>query len=148
MNKIFGGAFAAIAVAGVCLTVGPAGQAAADPELNGTYTLTVDDTQSTTTGFPIKDPEVRTTQWVITSCGAGCAHVTIPGAPPAANGGDLHLVNGRWELTQDVTLMHCGAGPDVTTVTSLDAVTLQGTRVNTNHCLDNVITSPATLTPA
>jgi hypothetical protein len=145
MRKILGTASVAFAAAG-CVVIGPAGQAAADPELNGTYTLTVDQTQSTTTGFPIKDPQVRTTQWVITPCGAGCARVSIPDNPNG--GGDLHLVNGQWQLTKEVSLIHCGAGPDVTDVTSLDAVTLQGTDVNTNHCLDNVITSPATLTPA
>jgi hypothetical protein len=151
MKKLVGTTCLAFAAAAACVAIGPAGQAAADPELNGTYILTVDDTQSTTTGFPIKDPQVRTTKWVVTSCGAGCAHVSMPDRPAmpgAANGGDMHLVNGQWELTQEMSIMHCGAGPDVTTVTSLDAVTLQGTNVNTNHCLDNVITSPASLAPA
>jgi hypothetical protein len=147
MTKILGAACAA-AAAVACIAVGPAGLASADPELNGTYTLTVDQTQSTTTGFPIKDPEVETSQWVITSCGAGCAHVTTPNNPKG--GGDLHLVNDRWELTTEFTLPmpSCPPGPTVTNVTSLDPATLQGTEVNTNHCLDNVITSPATLTPA
>jgi hypothetical protein len=150
MKRILGAVSAAIA-ATAGIAVGPAGLAAADAELNGTYTLTVDDTQSTSSGGPtIANPQVRTTQWVVTSCGAGCAHVSIPGAPnlPGANGGDLHLVNGRWEMTQDTTLMHCGEGPDVTTVTSLDATTLQGTKEMNNHCVGVVSTSPATLTPA
>ena len=150
MKTIIGTASAAL-VAGAVLAIAPAGVASADPELNGTYTLTVDDTQATSSGGPtIANPQVRTTQWVVTSCGAGCAHVAIPDAPnlPGANGGDLHLVNGRWEMTQETTLMHCGAGPDVTTVTSLDAATLQGTKALDNHCVGVVITSPATLTPA
>ncbi|WP_164478809.1 hypothetical protein [Mycolicibacterium stellerae] len=123
----------------------------ADPELNGTYTLTVDETQATSDGGPtLANPEIDTTQWVVTPCGAGCAQVAIPDAPnlPGANGGDLRLVNGRWEMTQETTLMHCGEGPDVTTVTSLDAATLQGTKAINNHCVGVVITSPATLTPA
>lgn len=152
MNKILGSASVAIAAVAVCLTIGPAGQAAADPELNGSYTLTKDDTQATTTGFPLSNPQVRTSTWVITSCGAGCAHVTIPDAPSlpgASNGGDLHLNNGRWEMTQETTLMKCGAGPDITTITSIDAATLQGTQASTNHCVgDNTITSPVTLTAA
>jgi hypothetical protein len=147
MKRILGAASAAAAAAS-CIAVGAAGLASADPELNGTYTLTVDETQSTTTGFPLADPKVETTQWVVTSCGAGCAHVTTPDNPKG--GGDLHLVNGRWELTTEFTLPmpSCPPGPTVTNVTSLDPATLQGTEVNTNHCLDNVITSPATLTPA
>jgi hypothetical protein len=150
MKKVLGAASAA-AAAVTCIAVGPAGTALADPELNGTYTLTVDETQATSDGGPtLANPQVRTTQWVITSCGAGCAHVAIPDAPnvPGANGGDLHLVNGRWEMTQETTLMRCGAGPDITTVTSLDAATLQGTKALDNHCVGVVITSPATLTPA
>jgi hypothetical protein len=146
MKKILGAASAA-AAAVACIAVGTAGTASADPELNGTYTLTVDETQSTTTGFAIKNPEVETKQWVVTSCGAGCANVAVPDVPNG--GGQLKLVNGRWEMSKDLTLMNCHPGqPDVTVTTSLDPATLQGTEVNTNHCLDNVITSPATLTPA
>jgi hypothetical protein len=147
MKKILGAAGAA-AAAVACIAVGTAGTAAADPELNGTYTLTVDDTQATTTKFAMSDPKVVTTTWVITSCGADCAHVTTPDNPKG--GGDLHLVNGRWELTSEFTLPmpSCPPGPTVTNVTSLDPATLQGTQVNTNHCLDNVITAPANLTPA
>jgi hypothetical protein len=148
--KTLGIAPAALAAA-ACIAVGPAALASADPELNGTYTLTVDETQATSSGGPtLANPKVDTAQWVITSCGAGCAHVAIPGAPniAGANGGDLRLVNGRWEMTQETTLMHCGEGPDVTTVTSLDAATLQGTKAIDNHCVGVVITSPATLTPA
>ena len=75
------------------------------------------------------------------------AKVTIPDNPNG--GGDLKLVNGRWEMTKEISLMNCTPGqPDVTVVTSLDPATLQGTEVNTNHCLDNVITAPASLTPA
>ena len=75
------------------------------------------------------------------------ANVAVLDSPKG--GGDLKLVNGRWELTKDISLMNCKPGqPDVTVVTSLDPVTLQGTEVNTNHCLDNVITAPATLAPA
>lgn len=148
MKKILCSASVAIAAA-VCLTIGPAGHAAADPELNGTYTFTEDETQATTTGFPLANPKVRTSQWVITSCGAGCAHVTITDAPAMANSGDLRLNNGRWEMTQEFSLMHCGAGPDITTFTSIDAATLQGTQDSTNHCVgDNKITSPVTLAAA
>ena len=146
MKKLLGTTCLAFATAAACVAVGPAGPASADPGLNGTYTLTVDQTQATTTGFPLKDPKVQTTQWVVTSCGDACAHVTVPDNPKG--GGDLQLVNGRWQLTKELTLMHCGAGPDITVITSLDPATLQGTEENTNHCLDNVITSPATLTPA
>jgi hypothetical protein len=148
MRKILGAASVAFAAAG-CVVIGAAGQAAADPDLNGTYTLTVDQTQSTTTGFPLKDPKVVTTQWVITPCGAGCAHATVADRPNG--GGDLHLVDGQWQLIQEgphLDISMCPPGPSVTTVTSLDPATLQGTQVNTNHCLNNVITSPATLTPA
>jgi hypothetical protein len=146
MNTLAGVASAA-AVAGAFLAIMPAGIATAEPELSGTYTLIVDDTQSTTTGFPIKDPKVETSQWVVASCGPGCANVTTPDNP--RGGGQLKLVNGRWEMSKDITLMNCNPGqPDVTVTTSLDPVTLQGTQVNTNHCLDNVITSPATLAPA
>lgn len=151
MRKILGTATAA-AAAVTCIAVGPAGTALADPELTGTYTLIVDETQATSSGGPtLANPEVETTQWVITSCGAGCARVNIPDAPSApgiSSGGDLRLVNGRWEMTQENTLMHCGDGPDVTMVTSLDAATLQGTKEINNHCVGVVITSPATLTAA
>ena len=146
MKTTLGIASAALA-AGAVLAIAPAGVASADPELNGTYTLTVDGTQATTTQFGLKNPKVETTQWVIAPCGAGCATVTVPDQPNG--GGELKLVNGRWEMTKEMSLMNCNPGqPDVTMVTSLDAVTLQGTEVNTNHCLDNVITSPATLAPA
>ena len=146
MEKILGAA-SAVAAAAACIAVGTAGTALADPELNGTYTLTVDETQATTNQFALQNPTVETTQWVVTSCGPGCANVAVPDSPKG--GGDLKLVNGRWELTKDISLMNCKPGqPDVTVVTSLDPVTLQGTEVNTNHCLDNVITAPATLAPA
>lgn len=149
MNKILCSAAMSIAAAGLGLMIGPAGQAVADPELNGTYTFTEDETQATTTGFPLSDPKVRTDQWVITSCGAGCANVTITGAPAIANSGELRLNNGRWEMTQEFSLMHCGAGPDITTFTSIDAATMQGMQDSTNHCVgDNKITTPVTLTPA
>ena len=127
--------------------IAPAGIASADPELNGTYTLTVDETQATTNQFAMQNPTVETTQWVVAPCGPGCARVTVPDNPNG--GGDLKLVNGRWEMIKEVSLMNRNPGqPDVTVVTSLDAATLQGTEVNTNHCLDNVITAPATLAPA
>ena len=146
MKTTLGIASAALA-AGAVLAIAPAGVASADPELNGTYTLTVDGTQATTTQFGLKNPTVDTTQWVITPCGAGCATVAVPDQPNG--GGELKLVNGRWEMTKEMSLMNCNPGqPDVTMVTSFDPVTLQGTEVNTNHCLDNVITSPATLVPA
>ena len=145
--KTLTGIASAAAVAGAFLAIAPAGVATADPELNGTYNLIVDETQSTTTGFAIKDPKVETTQWIIASCGPGCADVTTPGS--AMGGGQLKLVNGRWEMSRDMTLMNCNPGqPDVTVTTSLDPATLQGTQVNTNHCLSNVITSPASLAPA
>lgn len=146
MKTIIGIASAA-AAAGAVFAIAGAGVASADPELNGTYTLTVDQTQATTNQFAMQNPTVKTTQWVITPCGAGCAKVAVPDNPNG--GGDLKMVNGRWELTKEVSLMNCNPGqPDVTVVTSLDPVTLQGTEVNTNHCLDNVITAPASLTPA
>ena len=73
--------------------------------------------------------------------------MTGPGEPNG--GGDRKLVNGLWEMVKEVSLMNCTPGqPDVTVVTSLEPVTLQGSEVNTNHCLNNVITSPATLAPA
>ena len=148
MNKILGAASAAAAAA-ACIAVGTAGTASADPELNGTYAVTLDGTQATTTGFAAQNPQVRTENWVITSCGAGCAHVSIPDKPAIANSGDLHLNNGRWEMTQEYSLMHCGSGPDITLFTSFDAVSLQGTQDNTNHCVgDNKITTPITLAPA
>ena len=148
MKKLLGTTCLAFVAAAACVAIGPAGPASADPGLNGTYTLTVDQTQSTTTGFGLQDPKVQTTQWVLASCGDGCSHVTTPDNPKG--GGDLKLVDGRWQLTRELTMMNCtqGAGPDVTIITSLDPATLQGTEVNTNHCLDNVITSPAALTPA
>ena len=146
MKTTLGIASAALAAA-ACIAMGPAGTASADPELNGTYTLTVDETQATTNQFALQNPTIDTTPWVVTPCGAGCAKVVVPDNPKG--GGDLKLVNGRWELTKDISLMNCKPGqPDVTVVTSLDPVTLQGTEVNTNHCLDNVITAPATLAPA
>jgi hypothetical protein len=145
MRKVLGTASVALAAAG-CVVIGPAGPAAADPELVGTYTVTLDGTQATTTGFAAKNPQVRTEKWIITSCGAGCAHVSMPDKPAMANSGDLHLNNGRWEMTQEYSLMHCGAGPDITLFTSFDAATLQGTQENTNHCVgDNKITTPMTL---
>lgn len=146
MKKVIGIASAA-AAAGTVLAIVPAGIASADPELNGTYTLTIDETQATTNQFAMSNPEVETSQWVVTSCGPGCANVTIPDNPNG--GGELKLVNGRWEMTKEISLMNCNPGqPDVTVVTSLDPATLQGTEVNTNHCVGNVITAPATLTPA
>lgn len=149
MKTILCSASVAITAAVLGLMIGPAGQATADPELNGTYTFTEDETAATTTGFPLSDPKIRTSQWVIAPCGPGCAHVTIPDAPAIANSGDLRLNNGRWEMTQEFSLMHCGAGPDITTFTSIDAATLQGTQDSTNHCVgDNKITSPVTLAPA
>ncbi len=144
MKPILATATAAIAVA-AGIAVGPTGLAAADPDLNGTYNLTVDLSQATA----LKNPEIKTSTWAITPCGAGCAHVTLSGVNAPAgisNGGDLHLVNGRWEMTQENTLMHCGAGPDVTIVTSLDAATLQGTQDSTNHCAGMSYGGPATLT--
>src|SRR5690349_12408484 len=135
------------AAAGAVFAIAPAGVASADPELNGTYTLTVDQTQATTNQFALQNPTVETKQWIVTPCGPGCADVAVPDSPKG--GGQLHLVNGRWEMSRDISLMNCNPGqPDVTVTTSLDAVTLQGTEVNTNHCLDNVITAPATLAPA
>ena len=146
MKKILGAASAAAAAA-ACIAVGTAGTAFADPELNGTYTLTVDETQATTNQFALQNPKVETKQWIVASCGAGCANVTVPDSPNG--GGQLKLVNGRWEMSKDTTLMNCNPGqPDVTMTTSIDAATLQGTEVINNHCLNNVITSPATLTPA
>lgn len=146
MKTLVGRASAA-AAAGVVFAIAPAGIASADPELNGTYTLTVDETRATTNNFAMQNPTVETTQWVIAPCGPGCARVTVPDNPNG--GGDLKLVNGRWEISRDISLMNCNpGGPDVTVTTSFDAATLQGTQVNTNHCLDNVITAPATLTPA
>lgn len=146
MKTLVGFASAA-AAAGAIFAIAPAGVASADPELNGTYTLTVDETQATTNQFGLQNPTVETKQWVIAPCGAGCARVTVPDNPQG--GGDLKLVNGRWEMSKDISLMNCNPGqPDVTVTTSLDAATLQGTQVNTNHCLDNVITAPATLAPA
>jgi hypothetical protein len=49
----------------------------------------------------IVDPKVETTQWVVTSCGAGCARVAIPDAPSsqAANADDPRVGNSRWEMT-------------------------------------------------
>ncbi len=104
MKKILGAASAAAAAA-ACIAVGTAGTAFADPELNGTYTLTVDETQATTNQFLMKNPEVETKQWIVTSCGPGCANVTIPDNPNG--GGQLKLVNGRWEMSKDTTLMNC-----------------------------------------
>ncbi len=146
MKSILVAASAAIAAA-AGIALGPAGLAAADPDLNGTYNFTVDLTQATA----LKNPGIKTTTWAITPCGTGCAHVTLPGAnahPGISTGGDLHLVNGRWEMTQENSLMHCGAGPDVTIVTSLDAATLQGTQDSTNHCAGMSYGGPATLTRA
>ena len=148
-KKIWSTTCLAFAAAAACVAIGPMGVAAADPELSGSYTFTKDETQATTTGFPLANPEVRTSKWVISSCGAGCAHVTMPDAPAMANSGDLRLNNGRWEMTQEFSLMHCGAGPDITTLTSIDAATLTGTQASTNHCVgENTITSPVTLAPA
>jgi hypothetical protein len=143
MKSILVTASAAIAAA-ASIAIGPAG---ADPDLNGTYNLSVDLSQATA----LKNPGVKTSTWAIAPCGAGCAHVTLPGAnahPGISTGGDLHLVNGRWEMTQENTLMHCGAGPDVTIVTSLDAATLQGAQDTTNHCAGMSYGGPATLTRA
>jgi hypothetical protein len=149
MRKFLGTASVAFAAAG-CFAIGTAGQAAADSGLAGTYTVTLDGTQATTTGFNVKNPQVRTEKWVITSCGEGCAHVSIPDKPGGlGNSGDLHLNNGRWEMTQEYSLMHCGPGQDITLFTSFDAATLQGTQENTNHCVgDNKITTPMTLVVA
>jgi hypothetical protein len=144
-NRVLASAAVLAGAAGIA--IGPAGLASADPELNGTYNFSVDLTQATA----LKDPGVKTHAWAITPCGAGCAHVTLPGAKAIAGnnpGGDLHLVNGRWEMTQENSIMHCGAGPDVTIVTSLDAATLQGTQDTTNHCVGMSYGGPATLTRA
>jgi hypothetical protein len=147
MKKLLGTTCLAFAAAAACVAIGPAGFASADGDLNGTYNYTVDETQATTNQFAMKDPKVEVKQWVIASCGPGCAKVTIPDNPKG--GGDLKMNNGRWEMTKEFSIMNCNPGsPDVTVVTSLDPVTLQGTEVNTNHCLNNIITAPATLTPA
>ena len=53
MKTTLGVASAALA-AGAVLAIAPSGVASADPELNGTYTLTVDGTQATTTQFGLK----------------------------------------------------------------------------------------------
>lgn len=147
MKTVFG-IVSAAAAAGAVLAIAPVGIASAEPELNGTYTFTVDWTKATTNGFALKDPEVRTQQWVVAPCGAGCARVTVPDNPEG--GGELRLVNGRWEMTTEIRVINCTPGqPDVTTVTSLDPATLHGTVLQTLHCAgNNVNTAPATLTAA
>ena len=80
MKKILGAASAAAAAA-ACIAVGTAGTAFADPELNGTYTLTVDETQATTNQFALKNPTVETTQWIITLVRPGLRQRGRPGQP-------------------------------------------------------------------
>jgi hypothetical protein len=139
MRKIVGAAAAAVAAA-ACVVVGPAGSAAAAPELNGPYNLTVDLSQA-----PLKNPGVKTYQWTATPCGPDCARVVGQGNP----GADMRVVNGKWELVQNNTLMGCAApGPDVTITTTLDPATLQGWQNTFNHCAQMTIEGPASLTPA
>lgn len=138
MKKILTAAAAAF-VGAACLTVGPAGVASADPELDGTYTFTWDLSQAR----ELQHPTVETSQWTIASCGSGCAHVDAD----AGSLGDMHLVNGRWEMTRDASLINCNPGsPDQTTVLSLDAATLQGRQDTTVHCAEMSYGGPASLT--
>ncbi len=117
---------------------GASGVAVADDGLSGAYTLTWDLSQAA----QVKNKEVRTDQWTVTPCGAGCADVAMGGGQT----GQMHLVNGRWEMSRDMTLMNCNAGgPDVTVFTSLDAATLQGFQRNTNHCANVTFEGPASL---
>lgn len=144
MKRIFG-TIAATITAAAGIAVGPAGFAAAEPQLNGTYNFTWDTTQSKTAG----EPGVDTWKWVVTPCGAGCAHVVAFDK----DAGDMHLVNGRWEMTEENTLtgFNCpipGRPSTTTTVTSLDAETLSGTRSNENHCVGMTIEGPASLAQA
>ena len=104
-----------------------AGPVTADADLSGTYAVTWDLSQATA----LKNPEVKNERWTVTPCGAGCADVK----PDKGIAGQMHLVDGRWEMTRTATLMNCNPGqPDQTTTTSIDAATLEGTQRTEVHC--------------
>jgi hypothetical protein len=97
--------------------------AAADNDLSGTYKY-----NSTSTG---DQSGVFSRTWTITSCGTGCAHV-VASASGGDTGytGDMHLANGRWEMTlqrPDISTCIDGRKLPGTYTYSLDPATLRGT---------------------
>ncbi|OBK79691.1 hypothetical protein [Mycobacterium sp. 1164985.4] len=102
------------------------GSPQAPGELSGTYTYHSD------TG--------RVNTWVITPCGSGCADVAVTPVTDTRvtpYGGRALLDNGRWNMAvQYAQAIRCKPPNDSVTVPgtvafSFDAVTLEGTAVNT-----------------
>ena len=118
---VFGGALVT-AVLGVasCWAAPPA---VADDGLSGTYTYSE-------TGA---SPHSRT--WTLTPCGNGCTHVVASASSTGKTGGfsgDLHLLNGSWEMTVDrPDLLWCPDGRTLpgSTAFFLAPAALGGTRV-------------------
>jgi hypothetical protein len=104
------------------LAVGGAGPVWAAPVFSGHYTGTNTSTggQAITQGFDV------------TSCGDGCANISIDGGSPYT----AHLINGQqwtWDQTDD--FLQCPDGTRIPAASdshvALDATTLRGTEVVT-----------------
>lgn len=148
---------AAIAIASTglsgCSTVPPTPSAPAptpmssgtEAVLEGTYTLVVDGTQNLVNGVHRANGVPTTTTWQITPCGAGCSHVESSMGWKL----DLHLLDGTWQGTREVT-MDCSGTPTSSSVTyKLNAQTLTGRMVNTLRCEGQtpiVVDAPSVLT--
>lgn len=118
----------AVALGGVGL-ITPT-RAAADVDLNGSYTYFV--TEELDRGATVEINTVRT--WTVTPCGPGCAHVSSSSdRTPEGSGaydGDLHLVDGVWQMTvarPDLSLCNDGRRLPGTVSYSVDPNTLTGT---------------------
>lgn len=113
--------------------------------LRGHYTLVVDGTQHLVNGAHLPNGVPTTTTWEIQPCGTGCSRVQSSLGWTA----DLHLVDGAWQGTRNLTMDCAGTPAPATTSYTLNAKTLTGRTVNTLSCEGQspiVVDAPAVLT--
>ncbi|MDO3331332.1 hypothetical protein [Mycobacteroides abscessus] len=113
--------------------------------LRGHYTLVVDGTQHLVNGAHLPNGVPTTTTWEIQPCGTGCSRVQSSLGWTA----DLHLVDGAWQGTRNLTMDCAGTPAPATTSYTLNAKTLTGRTVNTLSCEGKspiVVDAPAILT--